>query len=373
MLKVLLPIVILLLGISGAYAIMATRPVLQSEPPVSNIPVVQIITAQPQTLRLNVQSQGVVQPTQEMDLTTEVAGKVVYLQADFVAGGTFQQGEVLARIDTTDVDVAIVQAQAQIAEAHRQLATEQAQAEQARTEWQALGQGTPTALAMREPQLAEARAKLKAAEANLAFASVQRQRCEIRAPFSGRFYSKAIALGQSLQKGDKLARLYATDKAEVRLPVSLEQLAYLNLSSHSVPYERGIPVQLSAAAQVWQARIVRSEGVVGDSTSVVYLVAQVIHPDKQQPPLWTGLFVQADIQGVERELFTLPQQAMNALQNVLIVDDKQQVHSRQLSVLRSEQNRLLIENGLNAGERVVVSGVDVPIEGMRVKVVEKTN
>jgi len=72
---------------------------------------------------------------------------------------------------------------------------EQAQADQAHNEWQALGEGTATALAMHEPQLAEARAKLKAAEASLLQAQIKRSRCELRAPFAGRLQTKTSGLG----------------------------------------------------------------------------------------------------------------------------------------------------------------------------------
>lgn len=368
-LKIMLPIVVLLLGITGAYALMATRPVLEPEKPSVSIPLVTVVEAQPQTVRLNVHSQGVIKPCQELDLTAQVAGKVTFLHKDFAAGGIFSKDDLLVRIDSSNYDAAIVQAQAQIAEAKRLLATEQAQAEQAHTEWQALGSGKPSALAMREPQLAEARAKLTAAESALLQATVQRNRCDIRAPFTGRFYSKAVALGQVIQSGEKLARLYATAVAEVRLPVTLDQLAYLDVSLHEAQ-QKNLPVTLSATVagkpQTWQARIVRTEGVVDENTGVLYLVAEV---RAANPMPLNSLFVEADIQGKElQNIVVLPQAAINAAQQVLVVDNDQHLHSRHLDVLRTEQQRVLIRQGLQPGERVVTSGVDIPIEGMTVQV-----
>ena len=381
-LKVILPIMVLLLAVAGAYALIATRPVLEPEKPTNNIPLVTVIEAKPETLRLNVQSQGIVKPRHELDLTAEVAGKVTFLHSDFVAGGFFNKDELLVRLDARNYDAAIVQAQAQIAEAKRLLATEQAQAEQARTEWQALGSGQPSALVMREPQLAEARAKLKAAESVLAQATNQRSRCELRAPFTGRFYNKAIALGQVITTGEKLARLYATDVTEIRLPIALEQLAYLDISLNEKP-QQPVAVTLSAmvagTAQTWQARIVRTEGVVDESTGVLYLVAEVSQPkpakfskphgSEDSAPLLNGLFVEANIQGRElNDIFALPQLAINAAQTVLIVDKDSHLHSRHLNVLRTEDNRVLIQQGLQAGERIITSGIDLPIEGMSVQV-----
>lgn len=370
-LKIILPVVVLLLGITGTYALMVSKPVLEPDKPTAVIPVVTVITTQPETLQLNVASQGVIKPRHELDLSAEVSGKVLYLHKNFVTGGFFNKDEALVRIDTRDYDAAIVQAQAQIAEAKRLLATELAQAEQARTEWQALGKGQPSALAMREPQLAEARAKLKAAESALIQAQIQLSRCEIRAPFTGRFASKAIALGHIIQKGEKLAQLYSTDIAEVRLPVPLEQLAFLEIAldenSQQNPVKVTLSAQLAGVKQNWQATIVRTESMVDQGTGVLYLVAEV--NQQKQPPLLNGLFVQADIQGKTlSNIFVLPQQAMTAAHTVLIVDKDQHLHSRQLEVLRTEQNRALIQNGLQAGERIVTSGIDLPIEGMTVQV-----
>lgn len=372
-LKIILPVIVLSLGITGAYALIASKPVLEPEKPKINIPVVTVISVQPETLQLNVTTQGVIKPRHELDLSAEASGKVLYLHKNFVTGGFFTRDEVLVRMDTRDYDAAIVQAQAQIAEAKRLLATEQAQAEQARTEWQALGKGEPTALAMREPQLAEARAKLKAAESVLIQAQTQRSRCEIRAPFTGRFASKAIALGQIIQKGEKLARLYSTDVAEVRLPVPLEQLAFLDVTLDEKikqnPVKVTLSAQLAGTAQTWQASVVRTESMVDQSTGVLYLVAEV--NQQKQAPLLNGLFVQAEIQGKTlNNIFVLPQQAINAAHTVLVVDKDQHLYSRQLQVLRTEQNRILIQQGLQAGERIVTSGIDLPIEGMTVQMSE---
>jgi multidrug resistance efflux pump len=189
-LKTGLPILFLLTGIGTAWAIMASRPRVIMQLPEAEVPLVTVIQVEPQTLRLSVDSQGIVTPRNEIDLIPEVAGKVTALHSDFVAGGFFERNAVLVTIDTRDYDAAIVQAQAQIAEAKRQLAMEVAQADQAHNEWQALGEGVPSALTLRAPQLAEARAKLKAAQANLLQARVRRSRCELRAPFTGRLLSK---------------------------------------------------------------------------------------------------------------------------------------------------------------------------------------
>jgi RND family efflux transporter MFP subunit len=384
-LPVILPAILLLVGVIAAWAMMAMRPRLVAQTPKNEAPLVSVIQVEPQTIRLNVHSQGIVTPRNEIDLIPEVAGKVIYLHPDFVAGGFFDHNDLLVAIDPRDYDYAIAQAQAQIAEAKRQLAMEEAQADQARNEWQALGEGAPSALAMREPQLAEARAKLKAAEANLTLARIKRSRCELRAPFAGRLQSKTIGLGQFIQPGGKLARIYSIDVAEIRLPLTTSQLGFLDLplgarndfsGPHPGAREQGPKVSLSAqfagAIQAWEGHVVRTEGMMDESTGILYVVAEVQEPYRQKDkhaPMLSRLFVQAEIEGKAMQgVFVLPQLAMNAAQQVMLVDAGQKLRLRHLDVLRNEPDRILVKEGLNAGDRIVISGIDVPVEGMAVRI-----
>jgi multidrug efflux system membrane fusion protein len=375
--KILLPILLLLAGIAGAWGIVAHRPVSEPQTPRNEPPRVQAMRAEPQTLRLNVRSQGVVTPRTEIDLAPEVAGKIVQLHPGLAAGGFFVAGEVLLAIDPRDYDYAIAETRARIAEAKRQLASEEAEAEQARSEWQALGEGRPTPLTLHEPQLAEARAKLTAAEADLAQAQLRRRRCEWRAPFAGRVREKRVGLGQYVQPGDKLARLYSTDAAEVRLPVAADQLAYLDLPLARRDGKPGdgpkaiLTAEFAGAVQRWEGRIVRTDGVLDEATGMLHAVAEVrdpYAPRNGRPPLLAGLFVQADIEGREQPgLFVLPRSAVNSSQEALLVDADAHLHIRRLEVLREEQDRVLVKAGLAAGDRVVTAGIQVPVEGMTVR------
>jgi multidrug efflux system membrane fusion protein len=375
--KILLPILLLLAGIAGAWGIVSHRPTSEPQTPQIEPPLAQVVRVEPQTLHLNVRSQGVVTPRTEIDLVPEVAGKAVQLHPGLVAGGFFAEGEVLLTVDPRDYDYAIAEARARIAEAKRQLALEEAQAEQARSEWQALGEGRPTPLTLHEPQLAEARAKLAAAEADLAQAQLRRRRCEWRAPFAGRVRDKQVGLGQYVQPGDKLARLYSTDAAEVRLPIAADQLAYLDLPLARPDGKSGdsprvtLTAELAGTIQHWEGRIVRTDGVLDEATGMLHAVAEVRDPYASRsgkPPLLAGLFVQAEIEGREQAgLFVLPRRAVNSAREAWLVDAGDHLHIRPLEVLREEQDRVLVKAGLAAGDRVVTAGIQVPVEGMTVR------
>jgi len=377
-LKIGLAILLLFIGVIAAWLIMWMKPQPLIQVQINEVPVVSVIELKAQTIRLNVHSQGLVTPSNEIDLIPEVAGKIIQLHPKFVTGGYFSKNELLVTIDPRDYEVDIVHAQAQIAKAKRQLSMEEAQAAQAKNEWQALGEGIPSALIMRKPQLAEAQAKLKAAEAGLFQARTRRSRCELRAPFSGRVQSKNIGLGQFVQRGDKLGRIYSTEVAEVRLPLSGKQLGFLDLflginkeAAYLAP-KVILTAQFAGSMQTWIGRIVRTEGSLDENTGVLYVIAEVNEPyqqNNQGQPLISQLFVQAEIEGKSlKNVISLPHVAMSAAQNVLLVDSEQHLRIRHVEVLRSEQDRILVKNGLNAGDRVVISGIDVPVEGMTVMV-----
>jgi RND family efflux transporter MFP subunit len=380
--KMWLPILLLLGATGAAWAIVALKPQAAASMPESSAPSVEIIRAEPQTLRLNVISQGVVKPREEIDLVTEVSGKVIHVHPSLVAGGFFAENDSLLTVDPRPYDYAIVTAQAQVAEAERTLIAEQAQVEQAESEWRALGEGQASDLTLHKPQLAEAKAKLQAARADLAKAKLDRSRCELRAPFAGRVLNKRAGLGQSLQAGAVVARIFASDIAEVRLPIGIDQLAFLDLplgSSTSV-FPRGPAVTLSAEIagkqQRWQGRIVRSEAALDETSGQLYLVAEVEQPFRSspgRPPLLNGLFVQAEIEGVLREgLYALPRTALSSLQQAKLVDATQRLEMRALEVLRTESDRVIVTSGLQPGDRVIVSELPVPVAGMRVNITEAT-
>lgn len=377
-LKTVLPFAVLALSMLASSLLFVLRADVKPQEPDPVIPEVDVWHAEPRTLRLNVTSQGVVTPREEIDLVSEVAGKVVQAHSALVSGGFFKSGEVLLTIDPRDYDYDIVAAQARIAEAKRVLISEQAQVAQAQSEWQALGQGEASELALRKPQLAEAEAKLQAAQADLAKAKLNRSRCELRAPFAGRVLTKQAGVGQFLAAGSVVARIYASDVAEVRLPVSNEQLAFLNVPlSQSNAAAQSSPVvtiraELAGRQHQWSGRIVRSEAALSDDSSQWYLVAQFANPFQSiadKPPLLKGLFVQAEIEGAERSsLYRLPRIAVSPRQTVTIVNREQRLEIRPVQVLRSDAESSIVDAGLNPGDRVVISELPMAIAGTPVKV-----
>ena len=245
---------------------------------------VDAIPAKIISLNFSVFSQGPVMPRTETTLVAEVAGQIVSVSSNFISGGFFREGEVLLQIDPSDYQTALLRAQAALAARKAQLADQQARSDQALKDWTNLGrEGDPSDLTLRIPQLAEAKAGVQAAEAELQEAERDLQRTRIKVPYDGLVRNKKVDVGQYVTPGTPLGVTFAIDTAEIRLPLSNSDLAYLDLPSATrLDKAHRVPVKLSAdgarTSGEWQSEIVRTEGVVDVSSRVLYAVAEVVDP-----------------------------------------------------------------------------------------------
>jgi membrane fusion protein, multidrug efflux system len=376
--KVLLPLLVLAVGAAVAVALVLMRPRVERAPEAPRAPLVRVLDARADDLRVDVESQGTVAPSTRTTLTTQVGGSIEWVSARFAEGAFFDALQPLVRIDAQDYRLAIQQAQAALAQSQVRLAQEQAEAAVAREEWRDLGRGTPGPLVLRQPQLAEARAAVEAARANLEQARLNLARTEIKAPYAGRVQARRADRGQFVTAGTALADIYATDYAEVRLPVQEKDLAFLDVDlGAGREAGRGPPVELhgevAGRSHTWDGHIVRVAAAIDPKTRLLDLFARIENPfnrgRKTHPaPLPMGLFVEAEIRGKTLEgVYVLPRAALREGAHVLVVDAENRLRFRSIEVARTEAEDVVISGGLQNGDTVVVSPLETPVEGMLVQ------
>ena len=381
-LKVLLPLVVVAGAGLAAYAMFLSRPPVETQAPVIEPPSVRVQRVTFDTVTLTVSSQGTVQPRTSSQLVPEISGPVIEVAPSFAVGGFFEAGDVLLRIDPYDYQQAVITGRSQLAQAELRLAQEEAEAEVARREWQDLGRGDASRLTLRQPQMEDARASVAAAEAALDRATRDLERADIKAPYAGRVQSKDVDVGQFVNKGNTVARIYAIDSAEIRLPLPDGELAYVDvpLSYRGTSRQSGPRVTISSnfagRDHVWQGRIVRTEGEIDPVSRMVHVVAEVNDPyapgnDPLRPPLSAGMFVEAEIAGrTINDVVVLPWAALRGRNQVLIVDDDSRLRFRDVEILRSTSDEVMVRAGLAEGEAVCVSPLDTVTDGMLVRVVD---
>ena len=381
-LKALLPLVIVAAALVAAVTMIMNRPPVEILTPVIEPPGVRVHEVTLSDAPLSVTSQGTVRPRTESQLVPEIAGRVTWVAPSFAEGGFFEAGDVLVKIDPFDYEQALVSARSQLAQARLRLAEEEAEAEVAQREWETLGRGDPRELALRKPQLEDARASVAAAEAGVERATRDLQRAEIVAPYAGRVRTKNVDIGQYVRVGDALATVYAVDVAEIRLPLPDDELAYLDLplSYRGVEQQAqpGVTLRATFAGEthVWNGRIVRTESEIDSVSRMVHAVAEVEDPyapgpNPNRPPLAVGMYVEAEISGrTVRDVAVLPRQALRGRDQVLVVTPDDRLSFRAVDVLRTSTESVILRAGLQANELVVISPLDTPTDGMRVQLAD---
>lgn len=380
-LAIALPLLVLVVSGVVAYALMETAPVAERrERPVSQ-PTVEVFPVTPSSYRVDIVTRGTVSPRTQSTLVPGVPGRITEVAAEFRGGGFFEENQLLIRLDPRDYENAVTVARSELAQAQLRLSEERAQAAQARRDWDKLGEGEePTPLALRRPQVASARAAVDAAKARLRQTQIDLERTLIRAPYAGRVLDKSADVGQYVTVGTPLATIYAVDYVEIRLPITDEQLAFLELPEQYRGVEasgsEGLPVTLTARVgrleHRWQGRIVRSEGAIDTRSRQLFVIAQVDDPYARrddQPPLKVGQFVEARIDGTElQDVFVLPRAALRGEREVYVVTSESRLERRRLDVVWSDADNVVVAEGLAAGDRISLTALPFAADGVLVRV-----
>ena len=380
-LKIVLPLVVLGGALVGSAALIATSQRLQPSQPEPVAPTVRVVQVEPQSVRMTVHAVGTVSPRTETELVPELSGNVVWISPNLVAGGYFEEGEVLLRIDDRDYLNAVERARAAVS--RTQAENEFAQFELERLEEMESRQlisRSDVESGMRAARVAEA--SLLDAEAALEQAERDLTRTEVVAPFAGLVRSEQTDLGQFVNRGTSIASIYAVDYVEVRLPIADQQLAYLDLPV----MQRGeldeataptvtLSAEFAGEEYRWQGKLVRTEAEIDARSRMVQAVARVSareggsnDPEDLPPPV--GLFVQAEIEGRSADnVVVLPRSAIRNGNQVLVVDAEERLRFRTVRLLRIYEDDAYINAGLVAGDRVCISPLQTVVDGMRVETV----
>ncbi|MDX1644767.1 MAG: efflux RND transporter periplasmic adaptor subunit [Thermoanaerobaculia bacterium] len=372
---IVLPLAVVLFGVAAAVVIIRAKPEVERQATRTPDPVVRVVEAHPGSLLLTVPSQGTVEPRVESTLVAQVAGEIAHVTPAFATGAFFERGELLLEIDRRDYELALDRAEAELARARLRLEQEEAQAVVAREEWEELGEGAPSALTLRQPQLAEARAALRAAEAAQERAELDLDRTRVRAPFAGRVRAKRADLGQFVAPGTPLADLFSIDTAEVVLPIPQDQIAFLDLSLGA--QEGGgarvvLRADLGGRRGEWEGRVVRTGGEIDPRSRMLHLIAEVDDPygrrGGEREVLPMGLFVDAVIVGRRVEgIYELPRTALRDHRRLLVLENGDRLRYRSIELLRVERDTILVSDGLAPGDKVCVSTLEAVVDGMRVQ------
>ena len=375
MIKKLKPLFILLAAFAISYLLWLlgqVQPDPVEEAPAPDV-IVEILT--PKNFQVQINSNGTTTPLTQTVLTAEVGGEVIYRSKKFSEGSSVIEGEILAKIDDTDLQLQYKNALLQLANAEVQYSLQLAEAEVAKEAWEKIGDGVASDLTLKKPQIKQAETLLEVANAQVSSAEKKLNKTEIVAPYAGRIQNVNIDLGTTIIPGQPVGALYTSSEIEVTLAVKDNDLQFLSIPMDGRkldPSEQAL-VKIKSfykgKNQTWVGKLERVDGVIDPITRMINLIAvfknDFIETDKPNLPI--GLFVEAQIDGIIlNDVFSIPVNSISENNEVYIVNKDNELVSRQLSILKKYSDFVIVKNGLKAGERIVTSKLSTASNGIKV-------
>ena len=370
--QIIIPIVILIAGLLIFFVFSSMKKPPAEKEEIDNTPIVSVESISLSPMTLDVDSYGVVKPKYETELVAQVSGQIVELSETFVRGGFVKEGQLLARIDPSDYEAALIEAEATMASARASLETERAQGQVAKEEWKQITDTSPTELSLRKPQLAQEIARVKSAQASILRAKRNLERTEIRAPYDAMIDSRNVGLGSFVGTGSMVGKLLGTAIAEVRLPVADNQLQFLINQGEDATVN--LTGSFSGLKTQWSAKIARGEGVIDDTSRMSYLVAEIHDPyalvqKNDQTPLRFGSYVKAKVLGIEiAQAASVPRYLVND-GRVALMNNESRLHYSPVTIVRQDGQNIIISSGIADGDKLIVSALDYPIDGMKLALI----
>lgn len=388
---------------------------------------VRVVAVEPMPFVPRAIGYGHVQPGSVWTAVAEVSGKVVERHPMLETGKLFEAGTVILRIDPTDYELAVVRIEATIESVEAELAELRVRAGNTRSSLEierralnlaledlgrkstlrAKGDVSQAAVDEAERQVLRQRQRVQELENELRLVPAQRrlqeanlalnraqleeahldvERTRVRVPFEARIAEVHVEETRFVSAGQVLAVADSIDVAEVAAQLPIERM--LTLTRGLVPFDTlsaaeinrlperlgaraVVRLRMGAASALWEARVDRVSPAIDPETRTVGVVVAVDEPYRQalpgkRPPLVKNMFVQVELFGrPHADAIVVPRVALHAAGTVVYVaaaEDRLEI--RAVVAGPAQGDIVMVEEGLEAGERVVVSDLIPAIDGM---------
>jgi RND family efflux transporter MFP subunit len=386
--KVIAPLLVLIAAVAIAGVMIRNKPEAQRSPDANPGVLVEVAQAIPDLHRLDVHAQGSVQAAREVVVQPQVGGRVVEVSPSLVPGGRLRAGEMLYRIESADYELTILSQEAALAEAEARLALEAGRRRVAEREWELFADEIDAdqdpALALREPQLRQARAAIESAKARLAQAQLDLERTTVKAPFNCFVRSESIELGQTVGTQSQTAQLVGTDAFWVQASVEADQLRYVDVPGVNAAQGSAVTIRFDAGGRetARDGRVVRLLGDLDPVGRLARVLIEVRDPlglaraerggaASQATPLLIDSYVDVTIVGNRsEELFEIPRSWLRGGDQVWVAAVGH-LDVRELEIAWRREDSVLASGGVALGESIIVSALATPVAGMKLRVVER--
>ncbi|MDZ5698526.1 efflux RND transporter periplasmic adaptor subunit [Chelativorans sp. M5D2P16] len=324
---------------------------------------VSVAVVEPQAVMTWQEFSGRLEAVDRVQLRSRVAGAIQAVH--FREGALVTEGALLVSIDPAPYAAAVAQAEAVVAAAKARVELARLELERGRklAENRTVSQSD---LDQRLSAYHEAEASLRSAEAALQAARLDLGYTEIRAPISGRAGKFEITEGNLVAAGANspvLTSLVSVDPIYASFDVDEDSvsrvLAELPSGPSGVPDIEQIPVEISAAEGApIQGKLQFIDNTVDTESGTIRVRAVFDNPEGRLIP---GQFVRVRLgQPNPRPELVISERAVGTDQDkrfVLVVDDENKIAYRQVTLGQTAEGLRIVADGLDAGERIVVNGL----------------
>ncbi len=329
---------------------------------------VSVMKIVPKNRKASVRGMGEVVPEWQTTIRTQVGGRITYLSEKLRTGIRVKKDDILVKIDNSEYQVRVAEAEQRNAVARVQLLMEKREAEEAQRNWEHSGlSGSPdSSLVLHEPQLEAARSELRAAQRNLERAGKELSFTILKAPYNGLIVSRNVNLGEIIFAGEEIAKIISTDKAEVAVQLNSTQWSLLSMKWNQ---ESAEVIDPSGKAK-WPAMIKRDSGFLSSETRLRTLYLEVDQPYKQTPPLLPGMFVQVELPGISFSgLLPVPESSVTKKGTFWYVDADNILRSQKAQPVFYQKGKVFLEFSESKGEVINIVMTPTPnmISGMKIK------
>jgi RND family efflux transporter MFP subunit len=332
---------------------------------------VDVIKAKAIDSNLALELPGVVKPLEETKIFPRTSGYVRKWNVDI--GDKVKEGQLLAEIDTPELDAQIAQARAQLAQAQaavKQAIAQRDFAKSSSARYETLASQSLVSKAQVEQQQAEAQtgeANVVAAQSNVAAQEANLRRlvdtkgfATVTAPVAGTITTRTIDRGSLVTDNGTTAMftLDATDPVRIYIDVPQSVAPSIKVGS-----EAKLTVR-EYGAREFAGKITRSASALDPELHIMQTEIQVPNPDGALIP---GMYVQASLTlPVPHRVLEIPATALyndaNGLR-VAVADAQHRVHYVPITIERDTGAALWVATGLTGDERIVKIAVPTLAEG----------
>ncbi len=359
-------------GVAAMKVLKATAPEAQKRSPRAMQVLVDVMPIEQSDAGVRIEGMGLVIAAREVTLKSQVSGRVLEVAPDLLEGLHVDAGTMLAHVEGDDYELKIEQAASTLELRCAELDLEMGFQRVATREWELLGESDDvmagsSSLALREPQLKQAKAMQRSAQSALDQAKLDLSRTEIVAPFNALVLAKSVEVGSMAGTGGEVARLVSTDAFHVRVSVPVSKLSVLE-----IPGAEAV-VRIDGSDTALPGRVISLLGDLDPVGRMARVLVEVADPLGLQPEhvgrskLLLGAYVSVELLGKQvPNTFILPRETLHHGDKVWLRRPDSTLEIRPVTVLWKNRETVVVGDGLRAGEQLIISSLSFASDGMEV-------